>query len=114
MAELYTTDGTIITERVTSVIPDYDTIKVVNRLLDGSFHVQTIGQGARICNVALMASETGKETIDIYESTATPVKVTGSGKSYTGIIKDAPDWSLLKPNLYKASIVLLVSEEGSV
>lgn len=113
MSGLYTPDGSLLTNRVASVIPGYDSIKITNRLLDGSFHIQTIGVGARICKASFFASESAKDTIDIYESTGTPVKVTGSGKYYTGIIKNAPEWERLAPGLYKTSITLLVSEEGT-
>jgi len=115
MAALYTTANTLITEHVTSVIPDYEIQEVENRLLDGSFHVQTIGQPARTCAVDLIVTSTiAKETIDTYKAIKTPVKVTADGKYYIGTIRGLPQWTKNAPGIYQTSLVLLVTEEGSV
>jgi len=111
---LYETDGTLVTNIIQSVISGYDTIKVVNRLLGGSFHIQTIGQSARIVNVnTATIYEEGKNIIDEYEATATPVKVVLDNKYYIGIIKEAPQWTRIRPGIYQTDLVLLVSEEGN-
>jgi len=115
MAGLYTTTDTLITSHVTSVIPDYEALEVENRLLDGSFHVQTIGQPARTCAVDLIVtSVTAKNSIDTYKSIKTPVKVTGDGKYYIGTIRGVPQWTKNAPGIYQTSFVLLVTEEGTV
>lgn len=115
MVGLYTTDGVIITRTIKAIIPGYDTIKVINRLLDGSFHVQVIGQGARIVNLATVsADDTAKDTIDSAESLATPVKVVKDSKYYIGIIQDAPKWTQRARGVYQTNLTLLVSEEGAV
>ena len=114
MAGLYTTSDVLITDKVTSVIPDYEIQEVENRLLDGSFHVQTIGQPARTCAIELMVtSGAAKETIDTCKSIKTPVKVTGDGKYYIGTIRGVPQWTKNAPGIYQTSLVLLVTEEGT-
>lgn len=115
MFGLYTTTDVLITSKIKSVIPAYDTIKVINRLLDGSFHVQVIGQGARIVNLATVsADDTAKDTIDVAESIATPVKVVKDSKYYIGIIQDAPKWTQRARGVYQTNLTLLASEEGAV
>ena len=115
MAALYDSTDTLIASDVTAVIPGYDTIKVINRLLSGQFHVQTIGTPARVCSVSLIVtSEAAKNTIDVAEGAAESVKVTGSGKYYTGVIREAPSWGRLGPDRYQTTITLLVSAEGVV
>jgi hypothetical protein len=115
MASLYDSNDTLITDRVSSVMPGYDVIKVTNRLLDGSYHVQTIGTAARIVTATFtVTSETTKDTVDLADAQATLLKVTGSSKYYTGIIKDTPSWDRLAPGIYRTTITLLVSEEGAV
>lgn len=115
MASLYTSADVLITDRVTSVIPDYETQEVENKLLDNSIHIQTIGSPARICEVALIVtSVTDKNSIDVYKSLKTPVKVTADGNYYTGIIRGSPKWEKLAPGTYKTSFTLIVSEEGTV
>ncbi len=113
MAVLYNHSDNIITDRVTSVIPGYDTIKTTNRLLDGSWHTQVIGTGARFVNVRLLCNLTAKNTIDTAEATGAPVKVVGDDMYYKGIIRDAPSWNKQYP-VYETEIVLMVEEEGAV
>jgi len=114
VASLYTTADVLITDRITAVIPGLDTIKVTNRLLDGSYHFQTIGTGVKVVSASLVATEAAKETIDTYESICTPVKVISGTKYYAGVIKEAPSWDRLAPGLYRASVSIVVSEEGTV
>ena len=114
MAALYTTDDVLITDRVTSVIPDCEIQEVENTLLDGSLHIQTIGSPARVCDIALVVtSVAAKNNIDTYKSLKTPVKVTADGIYYTGIIRGSPKWERLAPGIYKTSLTLIVSEEGT-
>ena len=112
MATLYDYNNSVITERVTSVIPGYDTLKSVNRLLDGSWHVQTVGTGARQVIVRLICSLAAKNIIDAAESTGAPVKVTADGKHYKGPIREAPNWNKQSVNIYETEIVILANEEG--
>jgi len=114
MASLYTSDDVLITDRVTSVIPDYEITEVENKLLDNSIHIQTIGNPARVCEVSLIVtSVTDKNNIDTYKSLKTPVKVTADENYYTGIIRGSPKWEKIAPATYKTSFTLIVTEEGA-
>ena len=114
MSSLYTTADVLITDRVTSVIPDYEITEVENKLLDSSIHIQTIGSPARVCDISLIVtSVTDKNTIDTYKSLKTPVKVTADGSYYIGIIRSSPKWERLAPDIYKTNFTLIVSEEGA-
>lgn len=115
MAELYDSSSALITDKVTSVVPSYETNKVENRLLSGQYEVQVIGTPARIVNVGLVVlSEAAKDMIDVAEGIGEPLKVTGDSKYYTGTVRLAPAWERLAPGLYRTVIVLLVSDEGAV
>ncbi len=116
MAELRTatTDDTLITERLLTAIPAYESIKIENRLLDGSYHIQTIGIGGRILNCSLITEVEGKDLIDIYESTGAPVKAISGGKYYIGTIRNTPVWNYIGVGRYRTNLTLLVSEEGDV
>jgi hypothetical protein len=115
MAALYTAAGALITERVTSVIPDYEISEVENKLLDNSIHTQIIGTPARICKISLVVtSVSAKNSIDTYKSLKTPVKVTADGNYYMGIIRGSPEWDRLAPGVYQTNLTLIVSEEGTV
>ena len=115
MASLYDSNDTLITDRVNVVTPGYEAIKVENRLLDGSFHTQTIGTPARVCYAELMVlSEAAKDTIDVAAGINAPLKVTGGTKYYIGTVRGAPSWDRRAPGIYRTSIVLLISEEGTL
>jgi len=115
MSALYTSADVLITDRVTSVIPDYEITEVENKLLDNSIHIQTVGSPARICDVVLVVtSVAAKNNIDAYKSLKTPVKVTADGSYYIGIIRGSPKWEKLAHSTYKTSLTLIVSEEGAV
>jgi hypothetical protein len=112
---LYTISNILITNTIESIIPGYDTIKVINRLLSGDFHAQNIGTGARIVSInTLYVDETNKALLDDCEATGTLIKAVKDGKYYTGYIKAAPGWSQTSPGYYRASIELLVTKEGMI
>ena len=112
---LYKIDNTLISNILASVIPDYEIIEVENRLLDGSFHIQTIGQPARIVNVNTISVNTvNKKIIDTCKSTKISLKVVIDDEYYIGIIRGNPTWTRVKSGIYQISIVLIVSEEGVI
>jgi len=112
---LHKIDGTLISRVIVSVIPDHEVIEVENRLLDGSFHVQTIGQPTRIVNVNTVTVNTeNKKLIDTYKATKTPVKIVLDDEYYVGTIRGNPQWARVKSGVFQISFVLLVSEEGTL
>jgi len=114
MSTLTNSSSVAISSYVTQVIPSYETIKVENRCLDGTFHIQTIGTPARICTVEFICLEAGKILVDTAEGSGESLTITGASKYYTGAIRKAPDWNRVAPGLYKTTIILLVSAEGAV
>ena len=114
MATLTDSSSATISSNVMLILPSYDAIKVTNRLLDGSFHVQTIGTPARICRVTFITDEAGKDLLDVAEGINEPLTASTSAKYYTGTVKEAPEWDRLAPDVYKTTITLLVSAEGAV
>lgn len=114
MSTLTNSSSVVISSNVIRVIPSYETIKVENRCLDGSFHVQTIGTPARICTVEFICLEAGKILVDTAEGSGESLTITGGSKYYTGIVRKSLDWSRVAPGLYKTTIVLLVNDEGDV
>ena len=75
MTGLYSATNDLIT-RYVNVVPKKDTIKVENRLLDGTFHVQTIGTSADLLDVKLQAvNETVRARVDTAKATAEEVRI---------------------------------------
>ena len=115
MAGLYDSSNVLITDRVTIVVPSYETYKVENRLLSGQYETQTIGTPARIVTINLVVlSEAAKDMIDVAEGIGEPLKVTVDSKYYIGTVRLAPIWEKLAYGIYRTNIVLLVSDEGVV
>ena len=112
---LYKIDDTLISKVIVSVIPDYETIEVENKLLDGTIHIQTVGQPARVVNVNTVTVNTeNKKLIDTCKATKTPVKVVLDDDYYIGIIRGVPSWARVKSGVFQVSLTLIVSEEGAV
>lgn len=111
---LKTTDGTLITNRLAEIIPGYRTVKVMKQLLSGVYHTQIIGTGARAVSVELYIDITGRNTIDLLESTGEAVRLEDGAKYYVGTIEAAPKWKREGRGIYQSTIVLLVSEEGDI
>jgi hypothetical protein len=108
------TGGTVITQRLAEIIPGYRTFKVTKQLLSGSYSTQTIGTGARIVTIKLFADATNRDLLNTYESQGTPIRLEDGATYYIGIIEAAPNWSRLVRGVYQTTIVLLVTEEGSL
>ena len=92
MTGLYSATNDLIT-RYVNVVPKKDTIKVENRLLDGTFHVQTIGTSADLLDVKLQAvSEPVRARIDTAEATAEEVRIIFGNRYWDGIIRTSLSW----------------------
>lgn len=110
MTGLYTYDGTLITPYV-SVIPRKETIKIENRLLDGSFHIQTIGTSADVLQVTLqVASEAGRARIDLMEATGEELRIIVGTEEWYGLIRNALQWEK-RAGIFKTTFDLLVIVE---
>ena len=107
MAEIYDINDTLITSIVTEVIPSPDVIEIEHRLLNGQYSLQTIGRPAKKINVTCFVNSQGKQTLDNFKGTATPIKVTADGKAHIGVIRGDMSPEHIKPNLYRLSFILL-------
>lgn len=106
----------LVSDKVTMAKPKQETIEVKNRLLDGSWHIQTLGDPAKSFELEFIVCATAQETIDALAADKTPLRLERHGKSYVGIIDGNPDWDQLIGStdparaMYRCRIVLLVTE----
>jgi hypothetical protein len=117
MSVLYDVDNNLITDLVNLVLPHFDAIKIKNRLLNGTYHIQTIGTPVKLMDIECTVSEDGKEAIDNIEALSSPIKLTKEGRYYLGLISDTPQCDpILKANRatrqYSCKFTLSVNEEG--
>lgn len=105
----------LVSDKVTLAKPKQETTEVKNRLLDGSWHIQTVGDPAKSYELEFVVYATAQETIDGYAADKTPLRLHRHGKNYIGIIDGNPDWEQLIGSTdpakakYKCKIVLLVT-----
>ncbi len=85
---IYADGGALITKYV-NIVPANEVHKVVNRLLDGSWHVQTIGAAASSLKVVIHAeNESVRARIDLAMAMGELLTITLHGVSTQGVIID--------------------------
>ena len=111
---LYDTNNNLITDLVRSAILNPDIIKVKNRLLDGTFHVQTIGDRLDTIKVACYTDEANKARLDDMYITNEPIKLVKENKFYVGLMDNKAEWTEFTRGLYETSFDLVVRSEGLI
>lgn len=110
-AGIYTETDELISKHIREGLPGYETSKVSNRLLDGTWHVQTVGDGARTLHLVVFAGGQGKEKLDLMEAEGSAVKVVVLDKIWMGYIRERIFWQETALNYYRGEIHLLVTSE---
>ena len=114
MADLKKEDGTLLSDKVYDVLPEYRTQKTVKQLLSGAFHVQTVGVGAKVVSMTLFADWETKEYINLAESQGTTLRLENGAVYMEGVVESQPVWRQYFRELYLATLKMLVSEEGTI
>lgn len=114
MVALTNSTGAVITNLVGDIVPNYKTTKVVSQLLSGAHHVQIIGTGARTITAELLAEPAGRELLNLAESTGEPLRLETRSKYYVGVLDTPLKWKREAKDIYRTSIVMLISEEGNI
>lgn len=83
----------LITKDVLSVRPVQRTKESVNFLLDGSLHIQTIGEPMKGFEVAFLCDSDKQVDLDDYASQKTVLKFERRGVRYDVMIIGDPEWS---------------------
>jgi hypothetical protein len=105
----------LISDNVILAKPRQETTEVKNRLLDGSWHIQTVGDPAHSFELEFVVLATAQETIDALAANKTPLRLHRHGADYIGIIDGNPDWEQLIGSTdpararYRCRILLLVT-----
>ena len=113
---LITVRGIKISKGITNLISSPNIIKVRNQLLDGSFHIQTIGNPYTSVALTLEVDQAGKKALDdayVYDT----LLELRDGREYTrGLMEDKPTVTAISLSknykLYSVDLTLVASEVG--
>lgn len=122
MSILRSKQGQSLSTAIRNVTPiRFESIRIENKLLDGSLHLQTIGIPLKYITFDILANHTEIELLHHAAAIAEVVELTFEGKKFRGILKDMNEvrisaWSELKHKVFYIAngIRLDIVEEGLI
>lgn len=99
----------------------YDTIKVKNKLIDGSYHTQIIGNPVKYFTFEILSNQIQVDVINLAVSKGELLKLIIDDKYYIGMIEEIEEWTLLALNrndktktIYSTIMRFNISQEGTL
>jgi len=115
ITKIFDLEDNLITDLVNTAILNPDVIHIKNRLLDGTYHIQTIGEAITVIDCIIYADAVNKAKIDYLYTRGEPVKLDKLDKWYKGIITELGGWKVfVVGELYEVSFKIFVSDSGVV
>lgn len=110
MAEgIYTIDDQVITDHIRDAIPGKRGSKNVNRLFDGTWHVQTYGEASPKLRLTAYADITALKRLNDATADGELIKVNALGQDWIGAVEeDQINWSESAPGYYRGGITLIL------
>ena len=101
------------------LIPDIDGNRIVNVLLDGTMHIQTVGDPLKTVRFDCVSTTNNIDAINQIYFEGEPVRVEFDKKYYTGRIMQKSEWEVelfgeYDERLYRSEITILVELEGAI
>lgn len=94
---------------VLTFVPGLEQNKVINRLYNGSYQIQTIGNPASYFDVEIFIYRTEMDLINLAEARAEVLLVSYNGLTYVGCIEAPVQWDpVIKGESYKGKIKFLI------
>lgn len=95
----------------------YETIQKTNKLLDGTYHIQTIGEPLKFIEFTVIAREKQAEKINELESIGELVRLTDIDRVFIGYLGNRVEWKRLtvgykdrNRRLYEGRVTLIIKE----
>lgn len=109
----------VLSVAIYDLFPSLKGHQIKNRLLDGSLHVQTIGNPIKFIRFRCVSDDCSMNIINQIEFYGQEIKVFYDDKYYIGIIDELSEWQEelfgeKDTRLYTANISVAVSEEGVI
>lgn len=99
----------------------YDTVKVKNKLIDGSYHTQIIGNPVKYFTFEILSNQIQVDVINLAVSKGELLKLIIDDKYYIGMIEEIEEWTLLALNrndktktIYSTTMRFNISQEGTL
>lgn len=93
MIRLENLGGEILSIGIRSLSPlKYDSVQVKNRLLDGSYHVQTIGSPQKYFEFEILSNHNQVDKLNLSETIGEELRLIIDDKIYIGYIDEEMDW----------------------
>ncbi len=122
MIRLENSQNKVLSRGIKDISPiQYESIQVKNKLLDGTFHIQTIGDPLKYIEFEILSNHDQVDLINKAEHQGEPLKLILDSKYYKCLLEEKPDWQRItmrykesKNRYYTAKIRLNINEEGIV
>ena len=107
----------LISDNVTLAKPRQETTEVINRLLSGEWHVQTVGDPALSFEIEFIIPGNRRAELDTLAARKTTLRLERHGEQHLGIISGAIDWEQLIGSteasraVLKGKLLLLITGE---
>jgi hypothetical protein len=119
MIRLETSSGIVLSKILKDVSPiTYSSNKQVNRLLDGSFHVQILGNPLRRMEGTIISSFNQAEMLNSLVDQGTPLLLTFLNKKYMVYIDESISWERINfahgdmdKSLFQGKLKIVIKEE---
>lgn len=99
----------------------YESIQIKNKLLDGSYHIQTIGDPLKYITFEILSNHEQVNKINTAEYKGEELKLVVDDRYYIGMLNNELDWNRItirhkdsENTHYTSSVRLNVTEEGTV
>jgi hypothetical protein len=99
----------------------YDTVKVKNKLIDGSYHTQIIGNPVKYFTFEILSNQIQVDVINLAVSKGELLKLIIDDKYYIGMIEEIEEWTLLAldrndktKTIYSTTMRFNISQEGTL
>jgi hypothetical protein len=96
---------------VLTFVPNLESNKIINRLYDGSYQIQTIGSAGKYATVELFIYRATMDAINLAESRSDLLRVVYNEQTYLGYISEPIQWSpIIKGSAYQGTMKFLIEE----
>ena len=106
--QLKNSSDNLVSKYVQEISPiEYESTKIKNKLLDGSYHVQTVGDPQPYVNVEVFVNELQLDSINLGQANGEIFTLIKDDVSYTGYIDEPVQWARKTPRWTKENVLYL-------